>query len=96
MLGMMDEHPSPSINSFVIRFVVEAAPVETGAAPDARGHSPAPTNSASLSASSAASYRGSIRHIQTEEELNFNAWADAVAFITRFVPIHNGLDKTER
>jgi hypothetical protein len=30
-------------------------------------------------------YRGAIRHIQTDEELNFNTWKDAVAFIQRYV-----------
>jgi hypothetical protein len=32
-------------------------------------------------------YRGAIRHIQSEEELNFNAWEDAVEFIRRYVPL---------
>ncbi len=32
-------------------------------------------------------YRGSIRHIQSAEEINFNAWEDAVAFVRRFVPL---------
>ena len=32
-------------------------------------------------------YRGAIRHIQTDEELNFNTWKDAVAFIQRYVVI---------
>lgn len=34
-----------------------------------------------------ASYRGSIRHIQSEEELHFQVWEDAVAFISRYVPL---------
>jgi hypothetical protein len=40
------------------------------------------------------SYRGSIRHIQSEEELHFHAWEDAVEFIRRYVPIQaeNGPD----
>ncbi len=33
------------------------------------------------------SYRGAIRHIQSETEMNFNAWEDAVEFIRRFVPL---------
>ncbi len=33
------------------------------------------------------SYRGSIRHIQSDEEINFLAWEDAVEFIRRYVPI---------
>jgi hypothetical protein len=31
-------------------------------------------------------YRGSITHVQTDEELTFNRWEDAVSFIQRFVP----------
>jgi hypothetical protein len=37
-----------------------------------------------------ASYRGSIRHIQSEEELHFHVWEDAVRFIRRFVPLQDG------
>lgn len=33
------------------------------------------------------SYRGSIRHIQSDEELHFHLWEDAVDFIRRYVPI---------
>ena len=32
-------------------------------------------------------YRGAIRHIQTEEEINFSNWKEVVSFIRRFVPI---------
>jgi hypothetical protein len=32
-------------------------------------------------------YRGAIRHIQTDEELNFANWEEAVTFIRRFVPL---------
>lgn len=32
-------------------------------------------------------FRGSIRHIQSDEELNFHAWEDAVEFIRRYVPL---------
>ena len=34
-------------------------------------------------------YRGAIRHIQTDNELAFTCWAEAVSFIQRFVPIEN-------
>ena len=34
-------------------------------------------------------YRGAIRHIQSEEEILFNTWSDAVAFIQRYVPIES-------
>lgn len=33
------------------------------------------------------SYRGSIRHIQSDEELNFHLWEDAIEFIRRYVPL---------
>ena len=33
------------------------------------------------------SYRGSIRHVQSDETIHFSAWRDAVAFIRRFVPL---------
>jgi hypothetical protein len=32
-------------------------------------------------------YRGAIRHIQTDEEINFSDWKEAVTFIRRFVPL---------
>jgi hypothetical protein len=32
-------------------------------------------------------YRGAIRHIQTDEELNFSSGEEAVIFIRRFVPL---------
>ena len=32
-------------------------------------------------------YRGSIRHIQSDEELNFHLWEDAIEFIRRYVPL---------
>jgi hypothetical protein len=34
-------------------------------------------------------YRGSVRHIQSSEEMNFNEWKEAVEFMSRFVPIQN-------
>ncbi|MEW5830882.1 MAG: hypothetical protein AB1846_18475 [Chloroflexota bacterium] len=62
----MDSRITPSISSFVIRFVMEAAPAEGGTQP---------------------AYRGAIRHIQSDEEMNFNTWEDAVEFIRRYVPL---------
>ena len=35
-------------------------------------------------------YRGAIRHIQSEEEIHFNSWEDAVEFIRRYVPLETG------
>ena len=37
------------------------------------------------------SFRGAIRHIQSEEEMHFNSWNDAVEFIQRYVPLEAGL-----
>lgn len=33
-------------------------------------------------------YRGIIRHIQSDQELSFISWSDVEAFIQQFVPIH--------
>jgi len=38
-------------------------------------------------------YRGAIRHIQTDEELNFSNWEEAVTFIRRFVPLETENDQ---
>jgi hypothetical protein len=38
-------------------------------------------------------YRGAIRHIQSDKEINFNAWEDAVAFIQHYVPLEIGSGK---
>ena len=37
---------------------------------------------------SSATYRGIIRHVQSEEELSFINWSDVESFIQQFVPIH--------
>lgn len=34
-------------------------------------------------------YRGSIRHIQSDEEMHFSLWDDAVEFIRRYVPLEH-------
>jgi hypothetical protein len=34
-------------------------------------------------------YRGAIRHVQTDEEIIFTRWEDAVRFIKRFVPLED-------
>lgn len=54
---------TPTISSFIIRFVEESPPT---------AQSP---------------YRGAIRHIQTDEEISFTQWADAILFIEQFVPL---------
>ena len=47
-------------------------------------------NEAPEEAAGQPSYRGSIRHIQSEEELHFYVWEDAVEFIRRYVPLQAG------
>jgi hypothetical protein len=37
------------------------------------------------------SYHGSIRHIQSDAELNFRSWNEAVSFIRRFIPLDDEL-----
>ena len=32
-------------------------------------------------------YHGAIRHVQSDETLNFSAWQDAVEFMERYVPL---------
>ena len=32
-------------------------------------------------------YHGSVRHIQSAEELHFHEWREAVEFMRRFVPL---------
>jgi hypothetical protein len=36
-----------------------------------------------------AAYHGTIRHIQTTEEINFNEWREALEFMHRFVKIED-------
>jgi hypothetical protein len=36
-----------------------------------------------------ASYRGAIRHVQSDQTLNFSAWPEAVEFIRRYVPLES-------
>ena len=62
----MESSASPSITSFVIRFVLD----ETTPAGETHPN-----------------YRGTIRHIQTNEELTFSTWENAVEFIQRYVPL---------
>ncbi len=38
-------------------------------------------------------YRGAIRHVQTDEEVVFTQWQDAVNFIHQYIPIHEPTQK---
>lgn len=62
----MKSNAVPTVHSFIIRFVVDNAPLAKEARP---------------------AYHGTIRHIQSEEEMNFNTWNDVVDFIRRYVPL---------
>ena len=66
ILAVMESNLSPSIASFVIRFVLDEISPSTAAPPR---------------------YRGAIRHIQREKEMNFNTWEEGVEFIQRYVPL---------
>jgi hypothetical protein len=80
----MENPPIPNITSFVIRFVhIEPGSYE-GPLQGTAEQTPA--------------CRGSVTHIQTNQEFSFTQWADAVAFIQRFVPIQveSPSDKEQR
>ena len=49
-------------------------------------------SSAINTAQSSPLYRGTIRHIQTDEEMNFYHWEEAVNFIQCFVPLDSKND----
>lgn len=74
MLTAMKINASPSISSFVIRFVVDDPTPDSETPPG---------------------YRGTILHIQSNEEANFSAWENAVEFIQRYVPLETGRDPGE-
>ena len=65
------EESLPEITSFVVRFVHSGPPVGAGLRP-----APTPTPT-----------RGSILNVQTNQELPFLRWEEAVAFIRRFVTL---------
>jgi hypothetical protein len=66
MLMVMTSFSTPSITSFIIRFVHENQQEDGKLQP---------------------LYRGFIRHIQSDEELNFSSWKEAESFIRRFVAL---------
>jgi len=43
-----------------------------------------------------AAYRGTIRHVQSDEQLSFRSWDEAVVFIQRFVPLEPASGADER
>ncbi len=34
-------------------------------------------------------YRGAIRHVQSDQEVSFTNWSDAVAFMQRYMPLES-------
>ncbi len=68
----MDTTTFPSIESFVIRFVLDERTLAENKQP---------------------SYRGEVRHIQSDEEILFQAWEDVVEFVKRYVPLEIKSDK---
>jgi hypothetical protein len=62
----MEANTFPTIESFIIRFVLD----ETSLAENAQPR-----------------YRGEVRHIQSDEEILFQAWEDVVEFVKRYVPL---------
>jgi hypothetical protein len=73
----MGDSHPPTITSFVIRFVVDEDL----------------PHSAAERAPEAASYRGLIRHVQSDQTLNFHLWDEAVEFIRRFVPLESAIQE---
>lgn len=61
----MESVETPTITSFVIRFVQDPKSADRERPP----------------------LRGTIHHVQTNQEIPFTRWEDAVEFIQRFVPI---------
>jgi hypothetical protein len=46
-------------------------------------------------AAGGAAYHGYIRHVQSDQEIGFTRWEDAVSFINKFVPFER-FYKSER
>ncbi len=62
----MEANTFPSIESFIIRFVLDERALAENKQPR---------------------YRGEVRHIQSDEEILFQAWEDVVEFVKRYVPL---------
>jgi hypothetical protein len=45
------------------------------------------TSSPNSNGATHAVYRGAVRHIQTDQEIAFSSWREAVEFMRRFVPL---------
>ncbi len=69
----MEQTLTPQITSFILRFIHEEPPAGEDSPERAPGN--------------AVVVRGVIRNIQTNEEILFTRWQDAVDFIQHFVPL---------
>jgi len=65
----MDNPPPPSITSFIIRFVVQEPKIIENGVQVYQHNK----------------FYGAIRHIQSDQEMNFSRWDEAVKFIERFI-----------
>ena len=73
---------TPRVESFVLRFVADAP--DAGLAPEAQPDASAASRPDHLAARG---WHGVVVHVQTNEGKPFTNFADAVAFIARFVPV---------
>ena len=76
---------TPRVESFVLRFVQDAP--NGGASALNLPDSPQAQSSPNLVTGTRANWHAVVVHVQTNEEKNFTDFADAVAFIARYVPL---------
>jgi hypothetical protein len=85
---------SPRVESFVLRFVQDAP--NDGASDS---HELASLNSSSKESDATqrvrASWHAVAVHVQTNEEKSFTDFADAIAFISRYVPLGDFVFRSE-
>jgi hypothetical protein len=90
---------TPRIESFVLRFVADSPAGVADPIPGSPSFSPAASNLTPPAldepvepvAPSPARWHGVIVHVQTHEEKTFTSFADAIAFIERYVPVREVL-----
>lgn len=85
---------TPRVESFVLRFVQDAP--DEGAPPHDLVASPPVHLSTNPMRGARTNWHAVVVHVQTNEEKNFTDFADAVAFMSRYVPLGDFvLDATE-
>lgn len=85
---------SPRVESFVLRFVQDAP--EIGASLHALASENSDAKESNVSRRERATWHAVVVHVQTNEEKTFTDFADAVAFIARYVPLGEVHFKDER